>query len=287
MVDSTKPLAGRAAIITGASRGIGKAIALRLASAGAHTLIGARSLDTAAGSSPGTIHETAAEIRALGGRVTPLAVDMADTGSREVFISDAIAAAGRVDILINNAGTAVYKQTWDYSLQEGLDQISAYFTGPWHLCNLLLPHLIAHGGGSILNLGSSSVIKPPQPPFERHLQYFGHDVLYAALKAAVHRFSQGLAAEVHRHNITVNVLAPVGGVFTPGLDALGLGFSPDHTACEAVEHMAEAALDLVSRPAAQGTGRIAWSHKYLDEINRPTMSLDGRTVVVARQAAAA
>lgn len=286
MNETDKPLAGRSAIITGASRGIGNAIALRLASAGAHAIIGARSLDQAAGAFAGTIHETAAEIRALGGHATPLAVDMTDAASREAFIKDAISAAGKIDILVNNAGTAVYKKTWDFSHAEGLSQIEAYFTGPWHLCNLLLPHMIAGGGGSILNLGSSSVIKTPQPPYERHLQYFGNDVLYAALKAAIHRFSQGLAAEVFQHNITVNVLAPVGGVFTPGLDALGLGFSPDHAACEIVEQMAEAALDLVSRPVAQGTGRVAWSHKYLDEIGRPTMSLDGRSVLVARRGAA-
>ncbi len=284
MHDSTKPLAGRAAIITGASRGIGKAIALRLASAGAHAIIGARSLDQATGAFAGTIHETAAEIRALGAQATPLAVDMTDAASREAFIKNAIAAAETVDILVNNAGTAVYKRTWDYSHEEGLDQIEAYFTGPWHLCNLILPHLIARGGGSILNLGSSSVVKTPQPPYEQHLQYFGHDVLYAALKAAVHRFTQGLAAEVFQHNITVDVLAPVGGVFTPGLDALGLGFSPDHAACEIVEQMAEAALALVSRRAAEGTGCVAWSHKYLDEIGRPTMSLDGCKVLVQRQA---
>lgn len=286
MSEFDQPLAGRTAIVTGASRGIGKAIALRLASAGAHVVIGARSIETPVGGFAGTIHETAAAVRAMGGRVTPLAVDMTNAASREAFIRAAIEAGisttGGVDILVNNAGTAVYKHTWDYAFAEGLGQIEAYFTGPWHLCNLLIPHLIKRGGGSILNLGSSSVEKTPQPPYERHLQYFGNDVLYAALKAAVHRFTQGLAAELYSHNISVNVLAPVGGVFTPGLDSLGLGFKPDHPACEVVEQMAEAALDLVSRTPEQGTGLIAWSHKYLDEIRRPTMSLDGRSVVVAR-----
>jgi 3-oxoacyl-[acyl-carrier protein] reductase len=280
--EADRPLAGRTAIVTGASRGIGKAIALRLGSAGAHVVIGARSLSKPAGGFAGTIHQTAEEIRAMGSGATPLAVDMADTSSREAFIAAAVEAVGSVDILVNNAGTAIYKQTWDYSFADGMEQINTYFVGPWHLCNLIIPHMIERGGGSILNLGSSSVIKTPQPPYEKHIQYFGHDVLYAALKAAVHRFTQGLAAEVCGHNIAVNVLAPVGGVFTPGLDSLGLGFTPDHAACEVVEQMAEAALDLVSRRPGEGTGVVAWSHKYLDEIGRTTMSLDGRSIVVAR-----
>jgi NAD(P)-dependent dehydrogenase (short-subunit alcohol dehydrogenase family) len=277
-----RPLAGRTAIVTGASRGIGSAIAQRLASAGAHVVIGARSLEAPAGRFEGTVHETANVIRASGGRATPLAVDMTDDGSRMAFVAKAIEATGGIDILVNNAGTAIYKETWALSLAEAEGQVGAYLMGPWRMCNLLIPHMIGRGRGWILNLGSSSVIKPPQRPFERHLQYFGHDVLYASLKAAMHRFTQGLAAEVYAHNIAVNLVAPVGGVFTPGLDSLGLGFTPDHPACETEEQIAEAALDLVSHEPTAVTGLIAWSHQYLGEIGRPTMSLDGRSVLVAR-----
>jgi NAD(P)-dependent dehydrogenase (short-subunit alcohol dehydrogenase family) len=276
------PLAGRSAIVTGASRGIGKAIAQRLASAGAHVVIGARSLEVAAGGFAGTIHETAQEIRDAGGQATPLAVDMTDPASRQAFIEAATAATGGVDILVNNAGTALYKETWAYDFQEALSQIDVYLTGPWHLCNLVLPQMIERKRGWILNLGSSSAVKTPQQPYARHIEYHGHDVLYSALKAAVHRFTHGLAAEVSEHNVAVNLLAPVGGVFTPGLNSLGLGFTPEHQACEIVEQMAEAALDLVSHEPKSHTGVIAWSHKYLDEIGRPTMSLDGRTLLVAR-----
>jgi 3-oxoacyl-[acyl-carrier protein] reductase len=277
-----RPLAGRTAVVTGASRGIGKAVAQRLASAGAHVVLGARSLETPAGAIAGTVMETCEMIRAAGGKATPLAVDMADRNRREAFARAALGVTGAVDILVNNAGTALYKESWTYALSEAEQQIETYFTGPWHLCNLLVPQMIARGEGWILNLGSSSVIKTPMPPYEEHLRYFGHDVLYASLKAAVHRFTQGLAAELHPHNIAVNLVAPVGGVFTPGLDALGVGFTPDHPACEAVEQIAEAALALVSRPPSEQTGMIAWSHRYLDEIGRPTRSLDGGAVLVER-----
>lgn len=282
-MDQKQELAGKTAVVTGASRGIGRAIALRLASAGAHVVIGARSLDKPAGDFAGTIHETAEEIRKFGGTATPLAVDMANGASREAFAVDALAATGAIDILVNNAGSPIYKETWAYDLAEGQSQIDSYFTGPWHLCNLLIPQMIKRGAGWILNLGSSSVIKTPQPPYDKHLTYFGHDVIYASVKAATHRFTQGLAAELHDKNVAVNLIAPVGGVFTPGLESVGLGFSPDHPACEIEEQMAEAALDLVSHPPAELTGLIAWSHKYLDEIGRPTMSLDGRTVLIPRE----
>ena len=280
--DIERPLIGRTAIVTGASRGIGKAIALRLASAGAHVVLGARSVERPAGGAAGTVLETAEEIRAFGGEATPLAVDTTDPDSRARFVAAAIQATGGIDILVNNAGTAIYKPTWDFPLDQALPQIETYFTGPWHLCSLLAPHMIERKRGWILNLGSSSVVKLPQQPFERHIAYFGHDVLYASLKSAVHRFTHGLAAELYEHNIAVNLVAPVGAVFTPGLDAMNIGFTADHPAAEIPEHIAEAALDLVSREPREQTGVIAWSYKHLDEIGRSTRSLDGAKVLVAR-----
>jgi len=282
MATDGRVLEGRSAIVTGASRGIGKAIAIRLAAAGAHVVIGARSLDAPAGKFAGTLDDTAEAIRAMGGSATLLAVDITDAESRKEFVASALAATGGIDILVNNAGTAIYREIWSYDPAEMYSMIGMYFEGPLHLTNLLIPQMIERGEGWILNLGSSSVVKTPEQPYAKHLGYFGHDVLYASLKAAVHRFTQGLAAELFEHNIAVNLLAPVGGVFTPGLASLGMGFSPDHPACEIEEQMAEAALALVSHPAAQRTGTIAWSHRFLDEIGRPTMSLDGRQVLVPR-----
>ena len=169
-------------------------------------------------------------------------------------------------------------------MAEATAQSDVYFLGPWHLCNLVLPHMIERRQGWILNLGSSAAVKTPDNgDFATHLKYFGHHVLYASLKSAVHRFTVGLAAEVHPYNIAVNLVAPVGGVLTPGLDSLNMGFTADHPACEIPEQMAEAALDLVSGDPKSHTGIIAWSHKYLDQIGRSTMSLDGRSVLIARK----
>ena len=280
------PLAGRNAIVTGASRGIGKAIAIRLASAGAHVVLAARSVDAPTAGFTGTIHDVAETIRAFGGTATPIKLDVTDAADREAFVQTCADTVGPIDILVNNAGTSNYKHIDEYTFADLHQFIGMYYESMVHLCNLLVPGMKAKGEGWILNLGSSSVIKLPTQPYGKHLGYFGYDAVYASLKAGVHRFTQGLAAELYGHNIAVNLVAPVGAVYTPGLDSMGLDFDPSHPAVEIEEQIAEAALALVSQPPQEVTATIAWSYKYLDGIGRPTMSLDGTQVLVERNAAA-
>ncbi|MCB2047950.1 MAG: SDR family NAD(P)-dependent oxidoreductase [Novosphingobium sp.] len=281
-MDSNQSLAGRVAVVTGASRGIGKAIATRLASAGAHVILAARSVDKPTAGFAGTVHDVAGTIRAFGGTATPIGLDVADAASREAFVKACQEQFGTVDILVNNAGTPLYKNIDEYSFDDLRNQIGMYYEGPLHLINMLVPGMKAKGAGAILNLGSSSVVKLPKQPFDQHLAYFGIDALYASLKAADHRLSFGLAAELYAHNISVNIVAPVRAVWTPGLENLGLEFGPDHEAVEKEEHIAEAALALVSEPPEVRTGTLAWSYQFLDEIGRTTMSLDGKSVIEER-----
>lgn len=273
--DSGRPLEGRVAIVTGASRGIGKGIAERLASAGATVVVAARSV-TDSGRFEGTAEETCALIRSRGGRAIALHLDLVSPASRKGLIEEAIARVGHVDILVNNAGTAIYKKTDEMSLEECVAQAQTYLIGPWDLCHHVVPHMKARGRGWIVNIGSCAVLPPEGPPFEQYNAQRGAETLYAALKAGMHRFSLGLAAELHEHNISVNVVAPVLAVFTPGLDSLGLGLTPDHEIMEPVEHIAEAVLDMVSHEPREHTAKVAYSYKYLDEIGRSTMTLDGK-----------
>jgi len=286
-MDSTQALAGRVAVVTGASRGIGRAIATRLASAGAHVVLAARSVDKPTAGFTGTVHDVAETIRSFGGTATPLALDVADEASRVAFVEACRQQAGTVDILVNNAGTPLYKTIDEYSAHDLRQQIGMYYEGPLHLINMLVPGMKARGGGAILALGSSSVVKLPKQPYAEHLAYFGIDALYASLKAADHRLAFGLAAELYEHNIAVNIVAPVRAVWTPGLENLGLEFGPDHPAIEKEEHIAEAALTLVSEPPSVRTGVLAWSYEFLDEIGRTTMSLDGKSVIEEREPAGA
>jgi 3-oxoacyl-[acyl-carrier protein] reductase len=281
-MDSTQSLAGRVAVVTGASRGIGKAIATRLASAGAHVILAARSVEKPTAGFAGTVHDVAETIRAFGGTATALALDVADMSSREAFVKACQQQVGTVDILVNNAGTPLYKTIDAYSFEDLRNQMGMYYEGPLHLINMLVPGMKAKGAGWILNLGSSSVVKLPKQPYSEHLAYFGIDALYASLKAADHRVSFGLAAELFEHGIAVNIVAPVRAVWTPGLENLGLEFGPDHPAIEKEEHIAEAALALVSEPPEVRTGVLAWSYEFLEEIGRTTRSLDGKTVIEER-----
>ncbi len=286
-MDDTQALAGRVAVVTGASRGIGKAIAARLASAGAHVVLAARSVDQPTSGFTGTVHDVAETIRAFGGKATPLGLDVADADSRVAFVKACQEQLGTVDILVNNAGTPLYKRIDEYSAADLRNQIGMYYEGPLHLISMLVPGMKAKGGGAILALGSSSVVKLPKQPYADHLAYFGIDALYASLKSADHRLAFGLAAELYEHNIAVNIVAPVRAVWTPGLENLGLEFGPDHPAVEKEEHIAEAALALVSEPPTVRTGVLAWSYEFLNEIGRTTMSLDGKSVIEQREPAEA
>jgi 3-oxoacyl-[acyl-carrier protein] reductase len=273
-----RPLEGQVAIVTGASRGIGCAIAERLASAGARVFAAARTLDEPV---RGGVEQTVERISARGGSAVPLHVDMESAKSRESLISQVMDRAQRIDILVNNAGTATYLATDAMPLAIARAQTETYFLGPWHLCHLVLPHMKAQRKGRILNIGSC-VHLPPERPYEAYNAARGFEALYAGLKTGLHRFSQGLAAEVHASNIAVNVLGPVLAVYTPGLAALNLGLTPDMDICEPVEDMAEAALDILSQPIDY-TGHIDLSYQHLDRIGRSTRSLDGLRVIVERE----
>ncbi len=280
MTIAALPLAGRTALVTGGSRGIGKSIAERLGSAGATVIVAARSV-THSTRFKGTVRETCGLIESRGGHAIAMPLDLEDAASRRALIAESIARVGRLDILVNNAGTANYKKTDAMPLEEALAQVQTYFLGPWDLCHHVLPHMKANGRGWIINVGSCAA-QPPTLPYAEYNAQRGDETLYATLKAAIHRFSTGLAAEVQQHNISVNVVAPVLAIFTPGIESLGWGLTADHEIMEAPEHIAEAALDLLCHEPKDHTGNIAYSYQYLDAIRRSTMSLDGTRVIQQR-----
>ncbi|MDG2003652.1 MAG: SDR family NAD(P)-dependent oxidoreductase [Novosphingobium sp.] len=274
------PLEGSIAIVTGASRGIGCAIAERLGSAGATVIAAARTLE--ASDDRGCATSTAERIVSRGGKAAAMHVDMELAETREALIAETIDQFGRIDILINNAGTANYQPTDVMPLDVARAQTDTYFLATWHLCHLAIPHMKRQGEGRILNIGSS-VVNPPTLPYADYMAARGSETLYGALKTAVHRFSQGLAAELHSDKIAVNVLGPVGAVLTPGLLALDLGLTPDMAISERIEEIAEAALDIACRPIDY-TGQVEFSYRMLDRIARSTRSLDGQDVIVQRGA---
>ena len=272
----TQLLAGKTALVTGSSRGIGRAIARRLAAEGATVAVTARayapSRSTRAGvpsSLPGTIDETLALIEQAGGSAFGLTADLEDGVARDGLIDAVLDRAGHLDILVNNAGFADYSVVEDMSLETFDRTVEHYLRTPFVLTKAAVPHMRRRGGGWIVNIGSVTGV-PPALPYRDYNKTSG-DVVYASCKAALHRFTQGAAAELLDANIAVNCVGPSTAVRTPGAASL----IPETFFTEPVEYLAETVLAMCHLPAAQRTGLVAFSLHYPWSQGLPVHSLDG------------
>jgi len=285
MADPEQALAGRVALVTGASRGIGRAIAQRLAAAGATVIVSARSLDKAASSRrfgegqvvPGTLAETVALIETAGGRAIAIPADLEKPEERDTLVQRAIDTAGRLDILVNNAGFADYARVDQMSLDTFDRTIAHYLRAPFQLARAAIPQMRAQGAGWIVNIGSVTAL-PPARPYPDYAKS-GGDVIYASVKAALHRFTQGLAAELFDDNIAVNVVGPSTAIRTPGASQL----IPDDFPTEDVEYLAETVLAMCHRPASDRTGLIAYSMHYPHHSGLTVRTLDGTGTLPPRE----
>ncbi len=270
---------GKIALVTGSSRGIGRAIAQRLASAGATVVVTARSVHEAAAGRrfqsehvvPGTLQETVALIEQAGGRAIALGADLEDAAERDSLVERAVEAAGGLDILVNNAGFADYARIESMTLDTFDRTLTHYLRVPFVLTRNAIPFMKAKGEGWIVNIGSITAM-PVARPFPDY-QRAGGDTVYAATKAALNRFTQGLAAELVDSNIAVNLVGPSTAIRTPGASAL----IPDSYPTEDVEYLAETVLAMSHLPAAERTGLLAFSMHYPWAANLQVMSLDGTT----------
>jgi 3-oxoacyl-[acyl-carrier protein] reductase len=269
-------LEGKTALVTGSSRGIGRSIALRLAAEGATVVVTARSHTPspsvragAVTAIPGTIGETVELIEAAGGTAHAVAADLEDDDQRRRLIDDTLQFTGRLDILVNNAGYADYSVVEKMSLETFDRTLEHYLRTPFVLSQAAIPHMRAQGAGWIVNIGSVTGLAPVRP-FREYNKSSG-DVVYASLKAALHRFTQGVAAELVDEIIAVNCVGPSTAVRTPGAAAL----IPDTFPTEPVEYLAETVLAMCHLPAAQRTGLVAFSLHYPWSQKLPVHTLDG------------
>ena len=214
------PLQGKTAIVTGASRGLGKAIALGLAHAGAAVTVAARTAEPRVGL-PGTIHETAAEIEAAGGRALAVACDVRDETAIRDLIHRTQAHFGAIDILVNNAGIGGYTPFLQMTLREWDLNMDINLRAPFIACQAAAAAMIERGGGSIINLSSHaadhlfSSTLGADPAAD--IAVIGQG--YGAAKAGLERLTRGLAVELGPHNIAVNALKPLRPVATEGFRA--------------------------------------------------------------------
>jgi NAD(P)-dependent dehydrogenase (short-subunit alcohol dehydrogenase family) len=163
MTQTSQKLAGKIALVTGASRGIGRAIAQRFAAEGATVVVSARSLQHTV-SLPGTLAETVELITQAGGRAIALAADLERPAERDSLVARAAAAAGGLDILVNNAGFAEYSSVETMPLEMFERTLEHYLRVPFALSQAAIPLMLARGAGWILNLGSVTAL-PPQRPY--------------------------------------------------------------------------------------------------------------------------
>jgi len=255
---STSALDGRVALVTGASRGIGAAIARRLAASGAAVAVSARTVEAGQSAFEGTITETVDDIVAAGGAAVAVAANLASADDRARLIAETERELGPVDVLVNNGAVTYFVAVNDFEERHYRLMFEVQVRAPFELSQMVLPGMIERGSGSILNISSKAALHPEGPPFDGR----SGGAVYGMVKAALERFSTGLAAEVHADGITVNALSPTSIVPTPGVVHHQL-ITPDREAfVEQDTVMAEAAHLLVSGDV---TGRIAYSQQILAE----------------------
>ncbi len=194
-------LDGRVAVVTGAGQGIGRAIALHCAAAGADVVLAARSV--------GKLAEVAGNVASQGRRAEVVPTDVADPAAIDALVAATDRAFGRVDVLVNNSGIAgPTALAWDTSVDDWHRTLDVNLTGPWLCCRAFLPRMIDAGSGSIINIGS---ITGKRPLLGR--------TPYAATKAGLIGITRTLAEEAGPHGIRVNLISP-GAVEGPRIDAV-------------------------------------------------------------------
>ncbi len=263
-------LNSKVAFITGASRGIGKAIAQRFSAEGASLVLNASRMG-AHGDLPGTLEQTVAEINQAGGEAAALACDLSDPEARSDLMARAAEFYGPVDILVNNAAAGIMKLPSQLSTEERNRMYDVNVNVPVELTQQSLSSMKAKEQAWVLNISSrtAELIELPYPDMPIAAWVVG---AYGATKAALNRYSQILAHEMIEHGIYINAMSPSYIVLTNvggEVEAIARR-RPDMV--EPVEMMAEAALELCS---GKQTAQFVYSRDIVFTTGNRVMSLDG------------
>jgi citronellol/citronellal dehydrogenase len=189
-------LVDKIAIVTGASRGLGKAMAVELAREGASVAVAARTVEVGKGPLPGTIHETVNEIKKLGGKAMAVRCDVSKEEDVALMVDQVEREYGAVDIMVNNAGVTTPESFLKLTTKKWDLVMNVNLRGTFLCTKAVLPQMVEKRSGSVINLSSilAKTVKFSIP--------------YGATKAAIERYTLGLAKEMKKYNIAVNALCP-------------------------------------------------------------------------------
>ncbi len=234
-------LLNRVVFITGASRGIGRATALACAAAGADIVVAAKTELAADPRLPGTIHDVAAEVRALGRRALPLKLDVRDAAACEAAVEDAAAHFGRIDALVNNAGALFWADVVETTVKKFDLIMNVNVRAAFVLSRAVLPHMLKQRWGQIV------MMSPPVEP-----NAVAHHGAYAVSKFGMTMIAQAIAEEAQDSNVTAHALWPATAVESYATRNFGLG-GPE--LWRKAEILADAVVALLARePSARPGG---------------------------------
>lgn len=273
-MSSSNTLQGMTALITGASRGIGNAIARRFAAEGAAVVLCASRLGAHEGLE-GTLEGAVQEINDAGGRAAAEVCNLGDPEARADLVARAEAHFGPLDIIVNNAAASAMRLPSEVTLKQRNLMYDINLNAPIDLAQQALPGMRERRRGWILNISSASVQQPVVPYRDSQMAAWVI-AAYGATKAALDRYSEGLGHEVASDGVYVNTLAPENIVLTPGAEYVReiARRSPDMA--EPLEVMAEAALTLCSQSIV---GQVCYSRRLLHARGVSVHSLDGTQVL--------
>ena len=241
-------LAGKTLFITGASRGIGKAIALRAARDGANIAVAAKTYRKHP-VLPGTIHTAVEEIEAAGGRGLALRLDVRDEQRIEEAVEEAAAHFGGIDILVNNASAIMLSGTRELPIKRFDLMFEVNVRGTYLMSRACIPYLARSSNPHVLNLS---------PPLNMNPAWFKDHVAYTMAKYGMSMCVLGMAEEFRDQGIAFNALWPRTVIDTAAITILGDAVKPEN--CRTVEIMADSAHAILCQDARHCTGRF-----FLDE----------------------
>lgn len=245
-----KVLEGRVAIVTGASRGIGRALAIRLAEEGADVVVAAKT-EQSTEKLQGTIYETAEEIRKRGRRALPVRVDVRDEQQIAAMVEQAAQTFGRIDILINNAGALWWKPVLE-TPPKRFDLLMAVNVRAAYLCSYyVLPYMKRQRWGHIINMA---------PPISTRAN--PNMVAYMISKMGMARLAIGIAEEHRADNIAANALWPVTPIETAAVIVNRLG---ERSQWRTPEILCDAVMAILRQEPSRCTGRMLTDEEILRE----------------------